>query len=920
MSSAVILSPTPASSIHTAAVNLIGDKTSESNENNRTPTLSPCDNTSESNEKNRTSPSSPKSESPLQTDKPCNAENRQNENVSKEAKGIECQSRALSPYKHIMKNDMAESHSYPSLLCTGELTMKNYVKIQNNIKACEQTTTQKTSDKASELPVEEEKEEMGLFSLFGNEPDDLDDTMNNEEDSHYNYPSVSGNSTIKKYANDEDNKCKYKGFINLGNTCYLNSALQMMMSVEGFVNEIIASYQSSSSYSEEEKKSKEEAQNSLDEVLHDNLSPVTKIKGRDNGNKNMNVANNTVKSRKNKKCRSECPLRNALAELFLSVKSNSTATTSSAAGGINPSDLKNVIDNVTPQFIGYRQQDAHEFFSTLLDLLHDEMIMEDQVDKAGVDGDKETATLDTSNNIRELVEKGDNQTTNENQSHSSSAAVYETDSNMGNHRNKAETMKREALKRREDNMPIIEEDSLVLNHINEEKKVNQKKARVGGISSADAASTKFSKVSSFSELNIDDIGTPLHGDNHARSPEKNSDLDTDTEILSMSTLTDRSWSSVVTLGGNESKNMLGEKLLGGRIAPSVLQVPPLRMAARANNDATVIHNQEGNQDISGLVNDKENGDNDMSVDTNIETSSAAHGEGAVEKVTFPLSQKCQQSTSTAERRTPVDKYFTTHTRTHLICDSCKFCRSYCEVYRHFSIDIGPPNDSSSNNGMNHNKSIAHNEWTVKKGLRRFFSSGKRELKCEKCSCESATQTTEILRLPQILVLHLKRFIVDISPCFKRISYKKNNAAIDFPEGLSLNSSGEGNLGKYDDVLGDFLARDVQYPEPLADDCIMHEVDNITHDIMSTKSDNDDEKKQTDERHRKEYKIRSIVNHIGSSANHGHYTADALKLYDNERREWTRFNDSSVSLLANGGKDAMGERARRTAYMIMFFFE
>ena len=34
----------------------------------------------------------------------------------------------------------------------------------------------------------------------------------------------------------------YKGLVNLGNTCYLNSALQMLMSIDGFVTELIQDY------------------------------------------------------------------------------------------------------------------------------------------------------------------------------------------------------------------------------------------------------------------------------------------------------------------------------------------------------------------------------------------------------------------------------------------------------------------------------------------------------------------------------------------------------------------------------------------------------------------------------------------------------------------------------------------------------
>ena len=202
---------------------------------------------------------------------------------------------------------------------------------------------------------------------------------------------------------------------------------------------------------------------------------------------------------------------------------------------------------------------------------------------------------------------------------------------------------------------------------------------------------------------------------------------------------------------------------------------------------------------------------------------------------------------------PIDQYFCTEVRSRLTCDSCKYTRTRIEKFLHLSIDVG------SNGGT-----------SLEEGLRKFFSPEKRELKCEKCFCESATQTSEITKLPPALLFHFKRFIVNVSPDFSTVTYCKNQSAVDFPFSLSLDVHS---------ALRELFAEDVVVPARLT---------------------------QTPS-----YKIRSICNHIGSSASCGHYTADAYRLYNTGERAWTRFNDAHVTRL----DDAMG--AETTAYMVLY---
>jgi ubiquitin C-terminal hydrolase len=212
-------------------------------------------------------------------------------------------------------------------------------------------------------------------------------------------------------------------------------------------------------------------------------------------------------------------------------------------------------------------------------------------------------------------------------------------------------------------------------------------------------------------------------------------------------------------------------------------------------------------------------------------------------------------------QSPIDTTFTTQVRVRLTCDSCKYTRCHKETFLHLSLEIGSNSDICSN---------------VEDGLRRFFAPCTQELKCEKCFCETATQTTEITKLPSALLLHLKRFIVDVSPDWSNISYRKNQSAVSFDEELTLDEE----VG----VLSEFLASDCTLP--------------TTTSIPQ------------------KYALRSVVNHIGSSANCGHYTADAKRMYG-EKREWTRFNDSYVSRIS--GADAT-EQSRQTAYMCLYELE
>lgn len=60
------------------------------------------------------------------------------------------------------------------------------------------------------------------------------------------------------------------------------------------------------------------------------------------------------------------------------------------------------------------------------------------------------------------------------------------------------------------------------------------------------------------------------------------------------------------------------------------------------------------------------------------------------------------------------------------------CSCKEELYRHLSIEVGQSDDEKEDS------------FTVNKSLDKFFVPETREVRCEKCNCDTATQTTKVL--------------------------------------------------------------------------------------------------------------------------------------------------------------------------------
>jgi len=633
----------------------------------------------------------------------------------------------------------------------------------------------------------------------------------------------------------------HKGLINLGNTCYLNSALQMLMSIDDFVTEIIDIYENDSA-------SKKRA--TIEKS--DGMCTAMAVEINTDRHASMDSPQIAMRIEGTK----GYPLRDALAQFFLSARhtrNNGTDDEDEAfkcnhlCNAVDPTHLKSIIDEKTSLFAGSLQQDSHEFLSTILDLLRDEIVEQEeriaqQIVNDGNDAQSQETHPAENTNSTDRVEGQEDK------------VILQDRTDTGATMSTLEVVA--------DGFVMIEKEDTLETEETAAREKAIKKPR-------EDKSRSIAKARSFSELNLEGVQTLLHGEKQISLGNKG-------------TLSDTHWSALET-----STSDLQCKLVGGRIAV-IAPEPKVQQSEQSDEHAIESSDKPGESESSNNTNSNDG----QAVETN-------NSDG-------PVPAKPLWTDNV------VDNFFTMAVRTHLTCDSCKYTRSHEEVFRHLSIEIAAVDEG--------NEIESCQERSIQEGLRKFFQEEKRELKCEKCFFESATQSSEIIKLPKSLIVHLKRFIVDVSADYTSISYRKNRAAIEFGERISLQED------DHDGILGAVLANDVTYPKKRKRQISSHSYD----DAMSCSDDDFEAMSIASEQSyigvsQKDhyYHIRSVVNHIGESAQCGHYTADAYKIYRKEPeregglhdRKWTRFNDAFVTQI-----DELGRGSQETAYMIMYEFD
>ncbi|XP_041937774.1 flocculation protein FLO11-like isoform X2 [Alosa sapidissima] len=204
---------------------------------------------------------------------------------------------------------------------------------------------------------------------------------------------------------------------------------------------------------------------------------------------------------------------------------------------------------------------------------------------------------------------------------------------------------------------------------------------------------------------------------------------------------------------------------------------------------------------------------------------------------------------------PVDTLLSFQLRYIRTCQSCGVESSRDELNTMFSLDL-----------------VEHG--SVKESLQLYFAETAVEFRCDCCNGRGSTLRCHFHTLPQVLILHLKRFCP--------LTLTKQHQAVTLDPSLNLRARGERT------------EEAIRIPSP------------PTRAVSSVGGETGTETTETGS----QYKLISILSHIGSDATSGHYIADCQE----QPGQWVLYDDHDVSLTSE--KAVLKDR-ERTAYILFY---
>ena len=331
------------------------------------------------------------------------------------------------------------------------------------------------------------------------------------------------------------------------------------------------------------------------------------------------------------------------------------------------------------------------------------------------------------------------------------------------------------------------------------------------------------------------------------------------------------------------------KLVGGRM---ISQSPPSTHQAKQQSPSLYHHSNENHHrhaSPSSSMMDVEDETATSATATMNNTSSTPVAAAPSTTSSNDSHTTTDGSDKSASVSSPIEDYFSTRVQVTLTCDSCKYRRSKTETYLHLSLECSNSTTTS-----------------IGDALDQFLQSEHRDLKCEQCFGESATESKTIVQYPKALLVHWLRFIIDVdTDCHSgMMTYRKNTAPIRLQPYWKVSPSSSSS----------------SVVQPSLQNRNSHHMDDSEAEFLTTthNSHSEDTAATTGDNHTSHhpsitYRLDGIVNHVGSSAQFGHYTA-VIRNDNDDNEEWKQYDDEAVT--ATHTQEALQESSQ-TAYLLLY---